>query len=146
MLDDTPEASLQNKFPDIGNAVAPAAFLSRRAMPSQHCCSESALGSKGYDQLIVGCQGLSSPLVRVTRKLFCTLGSHRMQGCNEHDAGFGVRFSVWCCPVWWCDQLPLLFKIRKVEMTRTCGQIAITDDASNCLHEINNGISFMYKW
>lgn len=62
MLDDTPEASLQNKFPDIGNAVAPAALLSRRAMPSQHYCSESALGSKGYDQPVVGVRGCHHPL------------------------------------------------------------------------------------
>lgn len=106
----------------------------------------AALGSKGYDQPVVGCQGLSSPLCVSPGNCSVHWAATGMQGCNEHDAGFGVRFSVWCYPVWWCDQLSLLFRIRKVEMTRTCGQIAITEDASNCLNEINNRISFMYKW
>lgn len=82
MLDDAPEASLQSKFPDIGNAVAPAAILS----------------GKGYAQPAVGCWvAVITPWAcHQETVLYPDLHSSRQppKCCNEHDARFGVRFSV----------------------------------------------------
>lgn len=114
MLNDTPDASPQNKFPNIIDAAAP----------------EAALGSKGYAQPIVGCQ------VAAIRKFFCTLtstviGSHK-----------SARLWWTWCWVWHqclCLMLSCVLVLTDVLYSLECSKVKMTmtdtRDASSCLME-----------